>query len=309
MRTCLTLELVGSGGSCVVTMHVRARVSKSQLSWQPAASYVPPVNAVFGGRPMGWAETAWRALGLTRTRFRADLFGAPGRVLGRPARHPRHPRHHHSADVQLQRPDPRPEQLRGRRHQHPHRHGLFRRGPGTSHPGDAAGSVRQRRGTGGHLSGAHRSGARDRSTRGSDEHLQVRQRRNPRRTAAVRRRDGQRDSRQPGSGPPHRRRWTAPACGPGWPRSAREPPRAAPWWCCWRSRRGCWACDCPTSDGQGTRRDLARRVRARRQLPPLFVKLRHRQRRPIRGPSARLDRASAARIADSASPVVSLTGV
>ncbi|MEU3075377.1 hypothetical protein [Streptomyces laurentii] len=87
MRTYLTLELVGSGGSYVVTMHVRARVSKSQLSWQLAASYVPPVNAAFGGRPMGWAETAWRALGLTRTRFRADLFGSPGRVLGRPARH------------------------------------------------------------------------------------------------------------------------------------------------------------------------------------------------------------------------------
>ncbi|MEV4340440.1 hypothetical protein [Streptomyces sp. NPDC049590] len=87
MRTYLTLELVGSGGSYVVTMHVRARVSQSQLSWQLAAYYVPPVNAGFGDRPMGWAETAWRTLGFTRARFRADLFGSAGRVLGRPRRY------------------------------------------------------------------------------------------------------------------------------------------------------------------------------------------------------------------------------
>ncbi|MFF8591360.1 hypothetical protein ACF061_07895 [Streptomyces sp. NPDC015220] len=89
MRTYLTLELVGTGGSYVVTMHVRARVSKSQLSWQLAAYYLPPVDGSYGGHPMGGGEVAWRLLGFTRAHLGAQLFGSAGRVLDRPARYVR----------------------------------------------------------------------------------------------------------------------------------------------------------------------------------------------------------------------------
>ncbi|MFI2505368.1 hypothetical protein [Streptomyces sp. NPDC018972] len=89
MRTYLTLELVGARGSYVVTVHVRARLARSRLSWEISASYLPPVYAHLSDaytRPLGFGKHALTVLRVTREQVRDQLFGSARRMLRRPAR-------------------------------------------------------------------------------------------------------------------------------------------------------------------------------------------------------------------------------
>ncbi|WP_217144346.1 hypothetical protein [Streptomyces sp. AC627_RSS907] len=89
MRTYLTLELVGARGSYVVTVHVRARLVRSRLSWEVSAYYLPPVPAELsakGTRPLDLGPHLLKVLDVTRGQLRNDLFGSVRRVLRRPLR-------------------------------------------------------------------------------------------------------------------------------------------------------------------------------------------------------------------------------
>ncbi|TJZ54329.1 hypothetical protein FCH28_14330 [Streptomyces piniterrae] len=88
-RTYLTLELVGTRGSYVVTVHVRARLARTRLSWEISAYYLPPVYAHLDGKPtrrLGIGEHAWTMALFTRQELLEQLLGSIRRLLQRPAR-------------------------------------------------------------------------------------------------------------------------------------------------------------------------------------------------------------------------------
>ncbi|MET4662554.1 hypothetical protein ABID80_006314 [Streptomyces sp. PvP037] len=89
MRSYLTLELIGTRGSYVVTVHLRARLARSRLSWEIAASYLPPVHTAFNHprtHRFGFGDHAMTVLRVTREQLRDQFFGSPRRMLRRPAR-------------------------------------------------------------------------------------------------------------------------------------------------------------------------------------------------------------------------------
>ncbi|GAA4001687.1 hypothetical protein GCM10022384_55690 [Streptomyces marokkonensis] len=89
MRTYLTFELVGTRGSYVVTMHVRARLVRARLSWEVSAYYLPPVLSELAERtvrPLDLGPHAVQVLRVSRRQFRSDLFGSARRMLHRPLR-------------------------------------------------------------------------------------------------------------------------------------------------------------------------------------------------------------------------------
>ncbi|RSS56736.1 hypothetical protein [Streptomyces sp. WAC01280] len=86
MRTYLALDVVGAGGAYVVTMFVRARLSRSLLSWEVSAHVLPPLHAVFrvvSQLPRGWLEEVWQLFGATLSRLWKLLSRAPARLLRR----------------------------------------------------------------------------------------------------------------------------------------------------------------------------------------------------------------------------------
>ncbi|MGW6460064.1 hypothetical protein ACWF94_29750 [Streptomyces sp. NPDC055078] len=86
MRTYLSLEMVGSGGKYVVSMHLRARKTGDRLSWQVAAYVLPPVRARFdyvAYLPLGGTEEWWALVKFTASSLRWMLLGSPGRILRR----------------------------------------------------------------------------------------------------------------------------------------------------------------------------------------------------------------------------------
>ncbi|MFI9587633.1 hypothetical protein ACIHCQ_38835 [Streptomyces sp. NPDC052236] len=88
MRTYLSLEMVGSGGKLVVSMHLRARLVLGRLSWQVAACVLPPVQARFeyvSYLPLGGFEEWWKLVRHTVASLRWMLLGAPGRIARRRA--------------------------------------------------------------------------------------------------------------------------------------------------------------------------------------------------------------------------------
>ncbi|MFE4048505.1 hypothetical protein [Streptomyces sp. YIM B13518] len=89
MRSYLTLELIGTRGSYVVTVHLRARLARSRLSWEIAASYLPPVHTVFNHprtHRFGFGDHAMTMVRVTREQLRDQLFGSARRMLRRPVR-------------------------------------------------------------------------------------------------------------------------------------------------------------------------------------------------------------------------------
>ncbi|MCX4820435.1 hypothetical protein OG883_11050 [Streptomyces sp. NBC_01142] len=95
MRTYLSLEMVGSGGKYVVSMHLRARLTQNRLSWQVAAYVLPPVHIRFSHvayLPLGGLEQWWALVRFTATSLRWMLLGAFGRMRRRRARSVRHER-------------------------------------------------------------------------------------------------------------------------------------------------------------------------------------------------------------------------
>ncbi|MEV7865878.1 hypothetical protein AB0P17_07185 [Streptomyces sp. NPDC088124] len=90
VRTYLSLELVGSDGTHVETMFLRARLTQSRLSWEVSAYAVPPLWASIGEKvdelPLGPGERAFRLLGYTLRELRPQLFRSVGRVSRRTAR-------------------------------------------------------------------------------------------------------------------------------------------------------------------------------------------------------------------------------
>ncbi|MEV6397967.1 hypothetical protein AB0M39_24870 [Streptomyces sp. NPDC051907] len=95
MRTYLSLELVGNGGKYVVSMHLRARLTQSRLSWQVAAYVLPPVHVRFNYvayLPLGGFEQWWALVLFTATSLRWMLLGSLGRIRSRAARRARRDR-------------------------------------------------------------------------------------------------------------------------------------------------------------------------------------------------------------------------
>ncbi|MFB7368679.1 hypothetical protein ACFC0D_02355 [Streptomyces sp. NPDC056222] len=86
MRTYLALDVVGAGGAYVVTMFVRARLSRSLLSWEVSAYVLPPLHALFdqvANLPRGRVEEVWRLIGITLSQLWKLLSRAPVRLLRR----------------------------------------------------------------------------------------------------------------------------------------------------------------------------------------------------------------------------------
>ncbi|MFD9716265.1 hypothetical protein [Streptomyces sp. NPDC059076] len=86
MRTYLSLEVVGSGGKFVVSMHLRARRTLDRLSWQVAAYVLPPVQLRFehvAYIPLGGFEEWWELVKATTKSLRWMLFSSGGRIQRR----------------------------------------------------------------------------------------------------------------------------------------------------------------------------------------------------------------------------------
>ncbi|MDV5143731.1 hypothetical protein R1T08_05430 [Streptomyces sp. SBC-4] len=86
MRTYLALDVVGAGGAYVVTMFVRARLSRSLLSWEVSAYVLPPLHTVFhmvSHLPRGWLEEVWKLFAITLSGLWKLLSRAPARLFRR----------------------------------------------------------------------------------------------------------------------------------------------------------------------------------------------------------------------------------
>ncbi|XUL92337.1 hypothetical protein ACQ86D_41875 [Streptomyces galilaeus] len=95
MATYLSLEMVGPGGRYVVSVHLRARLLQTRLSWEVAAYVLPPVDERFSrvaALPLGGFELWWWLMRVTSANWRVLLTGAPGRLRRRRLRRTRHAR-------------------------------------------------------------------------------------------------------------------------------------------------------------------------------------------------------------------------
>ncbi|GAA3849842.1 hypothetical protein GCM10022403_096790 [Streptomyces coacervatus] len=95
MATYLSLEMVGRGGRYVVSVHLRARLLQTRLSWEVAAYVLPPLQEEFSrvaALPLGGFEEWWLLVRITLANWRVLLTGAPGRIRHRRVRRVRHAR-------------------------------------------------------------------------------------------------------------------------------------------------------------------------------------------------------------------------